>query len=95
MFMGVRGSSTEDKWHRWHNDHKLALISIRTWMVVCERVICYNCTTAPWQGHGYFGQISAAAREYFRTRTSACSLFRMMYKDLSRTWDVLFSIHSF
>lgn len=81
MGLGLRGSSTEDPWHRFHNDHRLALVDSDCWVLVCERMVVYNCTSAPWSSHGFFVQVREAKDEYFKLRSHRCPVFRMLYQD--------------
>lgn len=80
----LRGTSTEDKWHRWHNDMKDALVASGCWLTICEKTVVYNVATAPWGGHAFHGVVSGAARQYFAERDEKCPLFQMMYKDILR-----------
>lgn len=79
--LGLRGSSTEDKWHRWHNDLKEALVAAGCWLKVCEKTVIYNASTAPWGGHAFHGVLAGAARQYFEERDERCPLFQLFYQD--------------
>ncbi len=80
-YVKVRGTSQEDKWHRYFNDMKAGLLSAGLWAVVCERTVVYNMMTAPYGNHGFFSEISGAASEYFNTRDHTCPLYRALYED--------------
>ena len=69
---------SQDPWHRYHNDHKAALTSTGTWLVVLERTVVFNCTSAPWGNHGFFGQIKGCGEEYFNTKDWTCPLFQLL-----------------
>jgi hypothetical protein len=84
LHIGIRSTFTEDPWHRYFNDLKDALVSEKLWAVVCERTVVFNVNSAPYGNHGFYGHITAAAEEYFRTRTSTCMLFRALYEDFLR-----------
>lgn len=79
---GIRYTYTADPWHRGHNDLKLSLVGTGAWICVCERLIVYNSPGAPWQGHGFWAQVQAAASEYFGSRDCGCELFQLVYKEL-------------
>ncbi|CAK0827487.1 unnamed protein product, partial [Prorocentrum cordatum] len=57
-FLGVRGASIEDKWHRFWNDMKGALIENDLWSVISERTVVFNMMTAPFGHHKFFTEIS-------------------------------------
>jgi predicted ArsR family transcriptional regulator len=71
---------SQDPWHRYHNDHKAALTATGTWLVVLERTVVFNCTSAPWSNHGFFGQIQGASEEYFSLRDHTCPLYALLYE---------------
>ena len=54
---------SQDPWHRYHNDHKAALTSTGTWLVVLERTVVFNCASAPWGNHGFLWRIKGCAEE--------------------------------
>lgn len=85
MGVSLPGTTCYDTWDRLHNDHRQKLISTWHWVVVCERLVWFNFTTAPLHGHGFFQQpkLREAADEYFRLRDSSCPLLRALYEDRS------------
>ena len=78
--LGVLIALSQDPWHRFHNDHKDALIKTGCWLVILERTVVFNCTSAPWSDHGFFCQIREAAEEYF-SRSWRCPLYALLYED--------------
>jgi len=50
------------------------------WLSVLERTVVFNCTSAPWSDHGFFGQIKEASQEYFRVRDWTCPLYALLYE---------------
>lgn len=79
--VGARGSSFEDKWHRFFNDMKSALIENKIWVIVLERMVVFNVMTAPYASHGFYCQAKSAAEEYFSSRSPDCLIFRSLYED--------------
>jgi hypothetical protein len=80
-FLGLRGTTLEDRWHRIHNDVEDAAKDSGLWLHICEFAGVYNARQAPWGGHTFHRVIKGAARAYFRTRSSKCPLFRFLYED--------------
>jgi hypothetical protein len=78
--LGVLIALSQDPWHRFHNDHKDALIKTGCWLVILGRTVVFNCTSAPWSDHGFFCQIREAAQEYF-SRSWRCPLYALLYED--------------
>lgn len=79
--LGLRGSNTEDFWHRLFNDMKNSLVENNLWVIILETTIVFNVTTAPFGSHSFFAAIMAASQEYFETRSPECPLFRSLYED--------------
>jgi hypothetical protein len=63
------------------SDLQDSLVRAGLWLVVCERTVVFNLTTAPFGNHGFFGQLKDAAEEYFSSRTAACQIFQGLYED--------------
>lgn len=81
LFVGLRSTLLEDKWHRLWNDLKSGLVSSKLWIVVCERTVVWNLMTAPFQNHGFGSVIHSAAKEYFSTRSIECPIFCSLFED--------------
>lgn len=81
LFVKLRSTLLEDKWHRLWNDLKSGLVSSKLWIVVCERTVVWNLMTAPFQNHGFGSVTHSAADEYFRTRSIECPIFCSLFED--------------
>lgn len=81
LYMSLRSTTMEDKWHRFWNDLRGGLVSAKLWIVVCERTVVFNMLTAPYGGHGFCSQVHEASREYFQHRTPECPIFASLYED--------------
>ena len=81
LYLKLRGSSTEDVWHRLFNDMRGGLQEVGLWTTVCERCVVFNVTSGPYGSQSWFHTLRQAGEEYFTHRTASCHIFLALYRD--------------
>ena len=81
LHLKLRGSSTEDMWHRLFNDMRGGLQEVGLWSTACERCVVLNVTSGPYGSQSWLQTLSAAGEEFFKHRTASCHIFQALYRD--------------
>ena len=79
----IRGSLTEDEWHRTINDISDATRECGCWTLVLEWGCVANFRGGPWRGATFLQKVKGACDVYFRDCSIEDDLFKLLYERLA------------
>lgn len=86
--MGVRGSVTEDEWHRITNDLAAAARASGLWKFILEWGCVANFRAGPWRGASFLQTLRGAAEVFFADADESDPLFVSLYDRIAQDFGM-------
>ena len=85
---GIRGSVTEDEWHRIINDLGDAAKEAGVWTLILEWGAVSNFRAGPWKGASFLQKLKTCSEAYYRDQSPADELFKTLYDRIAGDFNM-------